>query len=206
MWQKWPVHLLCTIVNTSSDDNWHLGEMKLISSIDDSFKPSAVNEVTHDIDSDHVDAQWAQPDSSPSNQCKIHRNSWPVPKIVMPSNVQIHRQVVLNDAKVLKEMKMALYNLLQKYNILISKSDNDIVQTDFIHQNAHSYNTRCSSNYSPTIPFGSQTPQHFKKKEIKILLDAGNICKSMSPWASLMVVVKKHTWRCATAVLLVHRP
>ena len=48
--------------------------MKPLSSIDDSFNPSTVNELTHHIDSDQVDTQWIQPDSSPSNECKIHSN------------------------------------------------------------------------------------------------------------------------------------
>ena len=50
----------------------------------------------------------------------------------MLSNVQVHRQVPLNDAKNLKETKIAVYNLLQKYDTIISKSDNDIGQTDII--------------------------------------------------------------------------
>ena len=33
----------------------------------------------------------------------------------------------------------------------------------------------------------------FLKQEIQNLLDAGIICKSMSLWASPIVVVKKHT-------------
>ena len=58
-----PVCLLCTIMNTSSDDivlpkNWHLGEMKPLSSIDDSVKPLAVNEVTNNINSNHIDTKW----------------------------------------------------------------------------------------------------------------------------------------------------
>ena len=78
--QTLPVCILCTIINTSSDGivlpkKHHLGEMKLLSSIADPLKPSAVNEVTYDIDSNNVDAQWMQPDSSPYNQCKTHSNS-----------------------------------------------------------------------------------------------------------------------------------
>ena len=34
---------------------------------------------------------------------------------------------------------------------------------------------------------------HFLKPKIENLLDARIICKSMSPWASPIVVVKKHT-------------
>ena len=47
----------------SCQKNWHIGEMKLLSNIDDSLNPPAVNEVTHDINSNHIDAQWTQPDS-----------------------------------------------------------------------------------------------------------------------------------------------
>ena len=50
--------------------------------------------------------------------------------VLMPSNVQIHRQVPLKDAKISKETKTTLYKLLQKYNTIISKSDNYIGQTD----------------------------------------------------------------------------
>ena len=69
--------------------NWHLDEMKLLSSIDDTLKPLAVNEVTYDIDCDHLDAQWMQPNSSLSSQYITHCNSWPVLKtsILMPVNV-----------------------------------------------------------------------------------------------------------------------
>ena len=52
--------------------------------------------------------------------------------ILMPGNVQIHRQVLLNDATISKETKIAPYNLLQKYDIIISKSDNNIDQIDTI--------------------------------------------------------------------------
>ena len=50
----------------------------------------------------------------------------------MPNNVQIHRQVLLSNAKISKETQTALYKLLQKYDIIISKSDDDIGQTDLI--------------------------------------------------------------------------
>ena len=43
-------------------------------------------------------------------------------------------------------------------------------------------------------PYSLALKHHdFFKQEIKNLLDAGIICKRMSPWASPVVVVKKHT-------------
>ena len=75
-----------------------------------------------------------QPDSCLSNNYKIHSNSQPVLKtsVLMPSNVKIHRQVLLNDAKSSKEIKTALFKLLQKYDTIILKSDSDIDQTGLI--------------------------------------------------------------------------
>ena len=50
----------------------------------------------------------------------------------MPSNLQIHRQVPLSNAKISKETKITLYKLLQKYDAIILKHSNDIGQTDLI--------------------------------------------------------------------------
>ena len=54
----------------------------------------------------------------------------------MPSNVQIHRQVPQNDAKISKETKTTVFRLLQKYDTKVSKSDKYIGQTDLIKMHA----------------------------------------------------------------------
>ena len=61
---KLPVHLLCTIINTSPSDvilpqKQHISEMKLLSNSDDS----------------HSDIQFPQTNSYPSTSCKIYSNS-----------------------------------------------------------------------------------------------------------------------------------
>ena len=48
----------------------------------------------------------------------------------MPSNLQIHSQVLVSSAKISKGTKIALYKLLQKYDAIISKSSKDIGQTN----------------------------------------------------------------------------
>ena len=103
--------------------------MKLLHNIGDSLNPQAVNEVTYDINdmtNGYVNAQWTcNLNSYSSTPCKICSNLWPIPKIsvLMPSNVWIHRQVLLNDAqKFQKETKTTLYELSQKYDTTTSKS------------------------------------------------------------------------------------
>ena len=101
----------------------------------------------------------------------------PVPKtsVLMPDNVQIHREVPINDVKISKEMKSTLYKLLQKYDTIILKSDNDIGQTDLIEMHIA---TRPDAAPVAAQPYPLAHKHHdFLKQEIKILLDAGIIHK-----------------------------
>ena len=166
--------------------------MKLLSNTDDFWHPLSVNEVSHDINSNHIDAQWTQTDSYPSTSGKICSNSWPIPKtsVLMPSNVQIHRQVLLSNAKISKGIKTALYKLLQKCDIIL-KSNNVKGQMDLIEMHIAT-----GSDAAPVAaqPYPLVLKHHdFLKQEIKNSLGVEIICKSMSPWTSLIVVVKKHT-------------
>ena len=108
----------------------------------------------------------------------------------MPGAIQIHRQVLLGNAKISKETKIKLYEMFQRYDAIISKSDNDTSQTDLIHMYIA---TKPDAAPIAADPYPLALKHHdFLKQEIKNLLDARIICKSMSPWASPIVVVKKH--------------
>ena len=100
----------------------------------------------------------------------------------MPGNVQIHNQVSLSDAKILKETKIVIYNLLQKYDTIISKSDNDIGQTYLIKMHI--------ATRSNAAPIAAQLYPLALKHHGFFKGDAGIICKSISPWESTIVVVK----------------
>ena len=109
----------------------------------------------------------------------------------MPGTVQIQREVLWNDAKILKETKIELYKVLQKYDAIIAKSDNDTGHTELIKMHIAT-----KPNAAPIAewPYPLALKHHdFLKQEIKILQGAGIICKSMSPQASPTVIVKKHT-------------
>ena len=71
---------------------------------------------------------------------------------------------------------------------IISKSDNDIRQTDLIDMHIAS---RLDSTPVAARPHPLALKHHdFLKQEIKKLLDAGIICKSMSHWESPIIIVK----------------
>ena len=123
---KLPVHLLCTIINTSPNGiilpkTQHIGEMKLLSNSDDTWHPPSVNEVTHDISSNHIDAQYPETDSYTLTSCKINSICQTIQEtsVLIPSNLQIHTQIPLSNAKVAKQTKYGFYKLLQKYDAII---------------------------------------------------------------------------------------
>ena len=64
--------------------------------------------------------------------------------------------------------------------------------TDRLNRNAYCHQARCNTSYS--LPLSLALKHYdFLKQEIQNLLNTGIIHKSMSPWVSPTVVVKKHT-------------
>ena len=122
---------------------------------------------TYAIDSDRADAQWMQTDSSSDIQFRTSSNLKPVPKtsILMPTNIQIHRQVQLSDVKILKETKIELYKMLCKYDAIISKSDNDIGDTDLIKMHIV---TKPNAAPITSQPYPLSLKHHDFLKQIKI--------------------------------------
>ena len=87
-----------------------------------------------DISPNTFSTSWTQQIIDPHTTCKTCNN--PQPKIksslLIPSDIQVHRQVSLNNANILEETKLALHKLLKEFDSIISKSNNDIGQTDLI--------------------------------------------------------------------------
>ena len=107
----------------------------------------------------------------------------------MPSEIQVHRQVQLNDANISETTKLALNDLLKNIYPIILKRDNDIGQMDLIEMHIA---TRPDTTPVATCPYHLVLKHHdFLKQKIRNLLDAGIIHKSMSPWAS-SILAKKH--------------
>ena len=108
----------------------------------------------------------------------------------MTSDIPVHRQILLSNATILEETKNALHKLLQKFDTIISKSDSDIGQMGLIEMHIA---TRLDIAPVAAQPYLLALKHHdFLKQEIKNVVDAGIICKSMPPWASPIVVVKKN--------------
>ena len=53
----------------------------------------------------------------------------------MSGDIQVHRQVPINNTKILEETKLALQKLFKKFYFITSKSNNDKGQTDLTEMN-----------------------------------------------------------------------
>ena len=108
--------------------------------------------------------------------------------ITSPADVEIHRKTDLQDAEVNVEDRKRFEQLCKEYDDVFSKSAEDIGRTPLVTMDIE-------TGDSPPI---SQRPyslalKHIEwvHKELEILEKAGVIVRSVSPWASPIVVVPK---------------
>ena len=109
--------------------------------------------------------------------------------ITSPTDVEVHRKVNLQDAKVTNENLQTFKELCKKYEDIFSKDSTDIGRTPLVMMEIDTGN-------SPPI---SQRPFNLRlkcldwvQKELDTL-EAGVITRSVPPWASPIVIVPKKT-------------
>ena len=158
--------------------NWHIGKMTPLSQINTPVHD--INKVTHDINPDIVNSGWTHQNINPNTRYKNCNGQQPKIKtsLLMPSDIQVHRQVPLNNVNISEETKLALQKLLNTFDSIISRSKNDIGQTDLIKMHIAMRPDSTPVTARP-YPLALKDPD-FLQQEIKKLLDAGIICKYMS--------------------------
>ena len=108
--------------------------------------------------------------------------------IKSPAEVETHRKVDLKDAPIKEETKGKFSNLCNRFDSIISKGSGDIGKTLLMEMDIDTGN-------SPPIVSRPYTLQlkHYEwvRKEISTLEGASIITKSISPWASPVVIVPK---------------
>ena len=110
--------------------------------------------------------------------------------ITSPADVDTHRKVKLQDAEVLDKYKEEFEKLCEKYNDIFSKDSPDIGKTPLITMEIETGDSPpvCQRPYN--LPL-----KHIDwvQKELDTLEKAGVITRSVSPWASPIVIVPKRT-------------
>ena len=108
--------------------------------------------------------------------------------IKSPADVETHRKVDLKDAQIKEETKGKFHDLCNRFDSIISKSSGDIGKTLLIEMDIDTGNSPPVASRPYTLPLKHYEWVH---REISTLERAGIITKSISPWASPVVIVPK---------------
>ena len=113
--------------------------------------------------------------------------------ITSPAEVNTHRKMQLQDAEVTEKYREKFKLLCQEFEDIFSKDSTDIGRTPLITMDIDTGDSPpiCQRPYNLPLKH-----REWVQKELETLERAGMIVRSISPWASPIVVVsKKTTWR-----------
>ena len=105
-----------------------------------------------------------------------------------PAEAPVHRKVLLEDKNILPKTQEAFDKLCKKYDDIISKNSGDIGKTMLVEMEIDTGNHPPIASKPYTLPL-----KHYNwvQREIETLERAGIIERSISPWASPVVIVPK---------------
>ena len=105
-----------------------------------------------------------------------------------PAESPVHRKVLLEDKNISPKTQGAFDKLCEKYDDIISKNSGDIGKTMLVEMEIDTGNHPPIASKPYTLPL-----KHYEwvQKEIETLERAGIIERSISPWASPVVIVPK---------------
>ena len=110
--------------------------------------------------------------------------------ITSPAEVNTHRKMQLQDAKVAKKYEEQFKQLCKEFEDIFSKDSTDIGKTPLITMDIDTGDSPpvCQKPYNLPLKH-----REWVQKELETLEKAGVIVRSISPWASPIVVVPKKT-------------
>ena len=110
--------------------------------------------------------------------------------ITSPVDIEVHQKVELQDADVTEVQQNAFKELCNEFKDIISIDSSDIVKTSLIEMEINTGDSLPITQKPYTLPLKHAT---WVQKELEILEKAGVIVRSVSPWASPIVIVPKRT-------------
>ena len=110
--------------------------------------------------------------------------------ITSPADVERHRKVVLEDAKIPEKYRQQFIKLCEEYDDIFSKGPEDNGKIPLITMEINTGDSPpiCQRPYDLPLKHAD-----WVRKELEMLEKAGIISRSISPWASPIVIVPKKT-------------
>ena len=108
--------------------------------------------------------------------------------ITSPANIEVHRKVELQDADITEAQQNAFKDLCMKFNDIFSTDSSDIGKTPLLEVEIDTGDSLPITQKPYTLSLKHTT---WVQRELEILEKARVIVRSVSPWASPIVVVLK---------------
>ena len=110
--------------------------------------------------------------------------------ITSPTDIDVHQKVELQDADISEEHQNAFKELCNEFKDIFSVDSSDIGKTPLVEMEIDTGDSPPITQKPYTLPLKHA---EWVQKELEILEKAGVIVRSVSPWASPIVVVPKRT-------------
>ena len=110
--------------------------------------------------------------------------------ITSPADIDVHRKVELHDAEIFEEQRQAFKDLCMEFKDIFSTDSGDIGKTPLLEVEIDTGDSPPITQKPYTLPLKHT---EWVQRELEILEKAGVIVRSVSPWASPLVVVPKRT-------------
>ena len=108
--------------------------------------------------------------------------------ITSPTDIEVHRKVDLQDTDITKTQQNAFKDLCTEFKDIFSMDSGDIGKTPLLEVEIDTGDSLPITQKPYTLPLKHTT---WVQRELEILEKAGVIVRSVSPWASPIVVVPK---------------
>ena len=110
--------------------------------------------------------------------------------ITSPADIEVHRKVELQDADITEAQQNAFKDLCMEFKDIFSTDSSDIRKTPLLEVEIDTGDSLPITQKSYILPLTHTT---WVQRELEILEKAGVIVRSVSPWASPIVMVPKRT-------------
>ena len=110
--------------------------------------------------------------------------------ITSPADIEVHQKVELQDVDVSEEYHNAFKEFCKEFKDIFSVDSSDIGKTPLVEMEINTGDSPLIPQKPYTLPLKHA---EWVQKELEILEKAGVIVRSVSPWASPIVVVPKRT-------------
>ena len=182
-------HLPLVVINFASDDiNLSKGETMGFMQI----QSIEISEIMTETSMEPSSVMYEDDNKGALNiqEGEIKRESLEKKFITSPADIEVHRKVELQDADIADEQCKAFKDLCTELSDIFSTDSGDIGKKPLLEVEIDTGDSLPITQKPYTLPLKHT---EWVQRELEILEKAGVIVRSISPWASPVVVVPKRT-------------